>query len=84
MKVDGKPLDLQADTPSIAMIRQFLEGSPEDEVFTSETVLSKLNISQFSLTRARPKLEGLSMLHGKNRYWGSAKAIAALATAVGR
>lgn len=84
LKLDGKPLNLKRETPALSMVRQFLERAPEDEVFTSANILAKLNISQFTLTRSMPQLAGFSLLHGRNRYWGSLKAIAALRDVVGK
>lgn len=86
LKLNGKILDLNAPTPTLAALKEKLDKLPADEVFTADVISKKLGISHSYIRDNGPsellasntvKLSGI-------RYWGSPKAIAALRARVAR
>jgi len=80
LKVDGKPLDLHSPPPMVCRIMAFLATLPDNEVMTSQKLLTSLGVSIASIEKASPhkSLNTYKAKHAGRLYWGNPRAIAEL------
>lgn len=52
LKLNGKPLDLNADSPLVAKVRKFLDDCGDEDLFTADYLCKKLEVSNNTLQRA--------------------------------
>jgi hypothetical protein len=87
LKLNGKPLDLNAPTPALLKIKDFLDRSAKDDVFTLAHMKAAAGVGECTLRdfSADQRFAPYSMSYGRHRqlHFGHPSAIAELKRMVG-
>ena len=77
LKLNGKPFVLRPPSSIVGKIKDALDRSPADEIYTGGQVAAKANLGHSSVSDhgAHADLRSYTQRSGNFRYWGNPKAI---------
>lgn len=86
LKLNGRPFELATESPSVRRIKDLLDRSPKDELFTRVELAKRVGVSDRviqSFLGANDALAAYSCKVANTRYWGHPAAIKALEQQMG-
>jgi hypothetical protein len=80
LKLDGKPLNLHPASPTVKVMKDFLDKSPKDEIYSPAELSRKIGVHVCSIRHSalHPELSKHTATHLRMRYFGHPAAITAL------